>query len=147
MSDTPHEQVYHVYCDESRQSEHRYCEKDHARRLVVHLDHRNSSYSLDTLKAVLNRGMKKKFQHPAQPFVAVEPRDSKTTDLIQIADLLLGAVGFQKNGLHLLAGSKAAKIELAAYIAEKAGMDDLTWDTPRRNHRFTIWNFRLRPKN
>jgi hypothetical protein len=38
--------------------------------------------------------------------------------LILASLLLLGAVGFQKNSLHLLAGSKAAKIELAAYILE-----------------------------
>lgn len=124
----------------------RYCQKEANRRLIVHLDHRTSSYSLETLKKVLNRGMTKKFQLPGHPFVAVESRDSKQTDLIQIADLLLGAVGFQKNGLHLLAESKKSKVELAEYIASQAGLNDLMQDTLRSNQRFTIWNFRLQPR-
>jgi len=125
----------------------RYCQKETGSRLVVLLDHRNSSYSLDTLKRELNRGMARKFQVPGNPFVSVESRDSKQTDLIQIADLLIGAVGFQKNGLHLLAESKRAKVELAAYIAAQAGLDDLISDTQRSNYRFSIWNFRLQQKN
>jgi len=125
----------------------RYGQKEQGHRLVVHLDHRNSSYSLDTLKKVLNKGMGKKFQVPGNPFVSVESRDSKKEDLIQIADLLLGAVGFQKNGLHLLAESKRAKVDLAAYIAAQAGLSDLIVDTQRSNHRFSIWNFRLQQKN
>jgi uncharacterized membrane protein YgdD (TMEM256/DUF423 family) len=68
--------------------------------------------------------MAKKFQVPGNPFVSAELRDSKQTDLIQSAGLLLGAVGFTKNGLHLLAESKRAKVELAACIAAQAGLND-----------------------
>ena len=124
----------------------RYCPKESAGNFLVRLDARNSSYSLNTLKNTLNGGMKKKFNVTTAPFHSIEPRDSKQTELIQIADILLGAVGYQKNGYPLVAGSKKSKIELAAYIAKKAGLANLADNSPYRGTRFTIWNFRLSPR-
>jgi hypothetical protein len=78
------------------------------------------------------------------PFVSIIPRDSKKTDIIQIADIILGAIGFQKNGYDLLSGSKPSKKELCEYIAQKAGLKNLVENTPFHNERFTIWNFQLK---
>ncbi len=116
----------------------------HDDRFIVNLDYRNTTYSLDTLKTVLNRGMKKKFSIVTLLFVAVEPRNSKESEIIQINDIILGAIGFQKNGYHLLAHAKKAKKELALYIAEQAGLDGLCKDSPWGKNRFTIWNFQLK---
>jgi hypothetical protein len=124
----------------------KYCRKGENNRFIVHLDYRNTHYKLGTLKTVLNNGMKKKLGIDTAPFRAVEPRDSKESELMQIADILLGAVGYQKNGYNLLAGVKAAKIELADYIAKKAGLPNLMDTSPWGMSRFTIWNFRLSPR-
>jgi len=113
-------------------------------RFIVHLDYRTSSYSLGTLKVVLNRGMKKRYNIATEPFVSIEPLDSKTSQLMQVNDIILGAIGYQKNGYDLLAGAKEAKKELARRIAEQAGLKDLKENTQRGSHRFTIWNFRLK---
>ncbi len=113
-------------------------------RFIVHLDRRNSSYSLGALKVILNRGMRKKFKVTSDPFRSIEPHDSKQVDLIQLNDLLIGAIGFQKNGYDLVAGTRQAKIALADYIAQEAGLADLRSDTPFRQVRFKIWNFRLK---
>jgi len=121
----------------------RYCRIGEDDRIIVHLDYRTSSYSLNTLKIVLNRGMKKKFSINTSPFASIEARESHKSDLLQITDIIIGAIGFQKNGYDLLSGSKASKKELSNYIAEQAGFPDLKNNSPWGNDRFTIWNFRL----
>jgi hypothetical protein len=122
----------------------RYCREGEDDRFVVHLDQRTSSYSLNTLRIILNRGMKKKYSVDSEPFVSVEPRDSKQSELIQINDIIVGAIGFQKNGYELLADTRRAKKELATYIAKEAGVANLKDDSPWGRDRFTIWNFYLR---
>lgn len=64
--------------------------------------------------------------------------------IIQINDIILGAIGFQKNGYDLLAGTRDSKKELAKYIAEQAGLPNLRQNSPWGKIRFTIWNFNLR---
>ena len=120
-----------------------YCRHEENNRFIVHMDYRNSSYSLGTLKVVLNRGMNKKFSVSSNPFVSIEPRDSRKSELIQVNDIILGAIGFQKNGYDLLAPTRKSKKELVKYIAEQAGLTNLKQNSPWGNKRFTIWNFRL----
>ncbi len=115
-------------------------------RFIVHLDYRNSSYSLDNFKDILNNGAAKKLGNTSRPFVAVEPIDSKKSEVVQLNDILLGAVGYQKNGLHLIPTGKESKRLLAAYIASSAGLRDLSHDTHYGQIRFKIWNIRLRDK-
>lgn len=122
----------------------RYYHKGEDSRFIVNLDYRNTTYSLNTLKIVLNRGMKKKFSITSEPFVAIEARNSKESELIQINDIILGAIGFQKNGYHLLAHARQAKKNIAAYIAHEAGFNDLCKNSPRGSNRFKIWNFQLK---
>lgn len=82
-------------------------------------------------------------QKQISPFVAVEPVDSKKSEVGQLNDIILGAIGFQKNGYHLLAGSRKAKIDLVNFIADRAGLKDLSANSPWGRKRLTIWNFRL----
>jgi len=109
----------------------------------VRLDYRQSSYSLDTLKTCLNSGMHKKFNVSTSPFKSVEPRDSHGCEIIQIADILLGAIGYEKNGYDLLAGANPAKNEMVKYITAQSGLKNLKDSTIRGKERFAIWNFRL----
>jgi hypothetical protein len=120
-----------------------YCRKGEDDRFIVHLDYRTTTYSLNTLKIVLNRGMQKKFEIDSNPFVSIEPRNSKKSELIQMNDILLGAIGFQKNGYDLLSGARKAKKKLSQYIATGAGLKDLKNNTLWGRVQFTIWNFKL----
>ncbi len=121
----------------------RYCREGEDDRFVVYLDYRTTSYSLNKLKLILNRGMAKKYSINTSPFVSIEPRDSHKSELLQINDIILGAIGFQKNGYDLLADAKKAKKELANYIAEQAGLSDLKKNSAWGRDRFTLWNFKL----
>lgn len=88
--------------------------------------------------------MKKKYGNDKEPFRTVEPRKAKQSDLLQMADIIIGAIGFQKNGYHLLASSRKGKKDLADYIASEAGLENLKNNSPWGENRFTIWNFKLK---
>ena len=68
----------------------------------------------------------------------VEARDSKQAVLLQLADVIMGAIGFHSSDLHLRPDARKAKVDLAAYIARKAPLRDLKQVT-----RYTKWNFKI----
>lgn len=121
-----------------------YCEKGSETKFILHMDQRTSSYKLDDLKTILNRGMFKEFGISNDPFVSIEPKNSKQSEVIQINDLIIGAIGYYKNGYHLLAGSKKSKMEMVNYITSKSGLRNIGDNTAFRNRRFTMWNLKFK---
>jgi len=115
-------------------------------KFIVHPDQRQSSYGLDELKTVLNNGMRKKFKTSDSPFISIEPVNSKNSEIVQINDIIIGAIGFVKNGYHLLSASNKGKVELSKYIESKAGLMDLGSNTRYGMNRFSVWNFNLQAK-
>jgi uncharacterized protein DUF3800 len=67
-------------------------------RFVLHLDSRCTNYKLET---VLNNAMTKNFAGASEPFCSIEPRNSKDSELMQVNDIVLGDIGFQKNCYEL----------------------------------------------
>jgi hypothetical protein len=115
-------------------------------RFILHPDQRETKQNFEEAKEFLNRSMRTAFNdNTISPFVAIMPVESHNCELVQIVDILIGAIGFEKNGNHLLSGSNNGKIELCKYIAEKAGLKTLTDCTGYFAKRFEIWN--LKPKN
>lgn len=112
-------------------------------KFFVFLDYRITNYSLKTLKKNLNRGMRRRWGLHTDIIRVIEPRRAKSTNLIQMADIILGALGFQKNGVDLRTGSRKAKIDLAKHVARSARLENLKYNTNRQNKRLTIWNFRV----
>ena len=45
--------------------------------------------------------MTKNFAGASEPFCSIEPRNSKDSELMQVNDIVLGAIGFQKNCYEL----------------------------------------------
>ncbi len=116
-----------------------------ADRCIVFLDQRTTShYKLSTLCAILNNGLRKKYGFEHQPVRNIQATNSKDSDLIQIADVLMGAIGYEMNGAHTRTGAKRGKVVLAEYIAQKAGLLNLQQPTPRSQKHFSIWHFHFR---
>ena len=65
-------------------------------------------------------------------------------DLGQVADILMGAIGYEMNGAHTRTSAKKAKVILAETIARKAGLVNLQQPTPRSSKYFSIWHFHFR---
>jgi len=123
-----------------------YCTIKKPKRFMVFLDQRDTTYKLSTLKAFLNRGMAYKFGIQSSPFRQIEPRNSHKCDITQMLDIVAGAVGYQRNRLHLRKDAGFAKVELSAYLAKKLGWPHLLFDTNRHVIRFKLWTFRLQKK-
>jgi len=72
---------------------------------------------------------------------SVEPRDSKKDDLIQVVDLLTGAVGFHYAGGHTVAGASRGKIELAERICQRVRKPSLCVESKRTEAGFNVWKW------
>lgn len=123
-----------------------YLQKDNKVRFIIHMDHRNTSYRLNDLKDILNNAIKKHLDISEKRILSVQAVDSKKSDLTQMADIILGSIGYQQNGYHLISGSSKIKIEIAEYIAKKAGLINLINNTKYGIVRFKIWIFRFSKK-
>jgi hypothetical protein len=92
----------------------------------------------------LNNGLKKKYGLDNKPIRNIQGLNSKGSDFIQVADILMGAIGYEMNGAHTRTNAKRAKVNLAEVIARKAGLVNLQQPTPRSSRHFSIWHFHFR---
>lgn len=108
--------------------------------LYVCLDRRWSSTKLPDLQRILNSGAGKDYGLTFGPVRTLEARDSKKDDLLQINDVILGAVSSVKNGRHEDPCTRFSKAELAKLVLQKSGLGSLDKDSPWQNTSFTLWN-------
>ncbi len=108
---------------------------------VVTLDRRTTRVEnrLRDLRDVLNYCGRKDYGLAYDCCREVRARPSKEDDLLQAADVLLGAVGFHYAGGHLDQGSSLAKKILADRFAKAFGKPDLAFQSPPWEARFNIW--------
>lgn len=72
---------------------------------------------------------------------SVESRDSKKDDLIQVVDLLTGAVGFHYAGGHRAPGASRGKIELAERICTVMDKPSLCIESKPSESGFNVWKW------
>ena len=114
--------------------------------LYARLDHRNSSTSLEDLRRMLNAAAARDFGLTENPLKQLVSEDSKNCDLLQVNDVILGAVCAARNGRHLLPGTRLAKQKIASLVLAKSGLRSFEVDTPKTITRFTMWNMRAQPR-
>jgi hypothetical protein len=108
---------------------------------------RNAKDPFTKLKFALNNGIRKEIDPTADDVVTeVTPLDSRQSDLLQIADLLMGAVGYHNQDFHLDPKANKEKVELARYIAARVGRPTLKEETNPIKEDFKIvrWHWRSR---
>ncbi len=111
-------------------------------KIILHPDYRSTKYPIKNIVSILNNTAFKRYQK-ASVVADIEPFKSKDDDIIQIIDLILGAIGYYKNEYHLKQGASKHKIELMNYIQKTLNIEDLGADTVYTKRDFTIWNFPL----
>ncbi len=119
-------------------------------RLVIHLDERSSSYNLSDLRDFLRSGIGRWYSASHNSVASVEAMNSKTHEhatIMQITDVLIGAIGWHWNQLELAPGASVAKQALATHIADRALLGSLRVNTPRSARRFNIWRFQFKKKS
>lgn len=104
-------------------------------------DKANELKGLEAMKHGLNSDLKNRFGCPDGCLKAIEFRDSHSEPLLQLNDLLLGAVCYQKNRKFEVDGAGQPKPNLSGFVLGRSGLKDFETDTPARVDDFTIWNF------
>jgi hypothetical protein len=123
----------------------------HRCQMEVFIDERalpkGSDDPYEVLKIVLNHGIRKKFSETREVVARVEPLASMRSDLIQLGDVLMGAIGYQCLGMDRLSDAKKAKVDLAKHIAKRGALLNLTQETPYNKEYFKVerWYWGPRP--
>lgn len=113
-------------------------------RLFVFPDKCNELKGLPELKSALNIDMERKFGFRPSPLRAIELRDSQDEIILQINDLILGAICYQKNKRYLDKSAGQAKANLAGYVLGLglSTLEHLDQDTPFHVKNFTVSNLK-----
>ncbi|MGE0580746.1 MAG: DUF3800 domain-containing protein [Steroidobacteraceae bacterium] len=112
--------------------------------IVVHLDARTAARQPSELQEFLNRAAaKRRRESTHSPFRRVAFRDSKNSRLLQLTDLLAGAIAWHKNDRDARDGASAVRTLFANEMAQKAGRHRFGADTPRGNYAVSVWNLRM----
>jgi hypothetical protein len=114
--------------------------------LYVWLDRRKTKQSLNELQEIVNNGLAKHWNLTNKPVRRIVFRETEDEPILQINDVLLGALAARCNGHHAIPGASPAKAELSAYILKLGGIGNPLRDTPRGVSKFTTWKFALRRK-
>lgn len=114
--------------------------------LYVCMDHRHSSTSLNDLRDMLNAAAARDHGLVGGPLKQLVSQHSHDNDLLQLNDVILGAVCAVRNGKHLLANYRKSKRIIALEVLEKSGLQTFERDSHRDISRFTVWNMRPRPR-
>lgn len=122
------------------------CIPDTTASALILLDERKDRYPFqrDVLRKTLNAAMRRDYR-VERAVVNIEHRRSsgpKGEPLIQLVDVIIGAVGFVRNQFGALPGASFAKRELVQVVEEQAGAQ-LAYDTMPRST-FNLWTFDLR---
>ena len=84
--------------------------------LFICLDRRFSRTKIPDLNKILNAGANQEYGLSFEPVRTLVARDSKTDDLLQINDVILGATSSVKNGRHQDPQTRSSKAELAKLV-------------------------------
>ena len=121
---------------------HRLCKSHGSTSLCYALvDKANELQGLEEFKIGLNADCRRKFKHPAGNLRAIELRDSKQEELLQLNDIVLGAICYQKNRRNEEIGMGQFKSNLAGYVLGRFGFTNYDFDSPPGS-KISIWNFK-----
>jgi hypothetical protein len=112
-------------------------------RCVVTFHRRTTTYKLGDLLHILNNGLRKKYSCSNNLVKAVESSDLRGSEMLQLADVLIGAIGYEINEYHLARGASLGKIKLMEYIKYRTGLQTFFESTPHYKKHFSIWNFKF----
>lgn len=99
---------------------------------------------VDKLARILNITLHK--NRTGARVLAVDSRAEQEDTLIQLADLLTGAVSYHLHKRHLKPNAKKAKKDLAHRLAQHLKRSSLAEPSRVTERRFNVWHFKLRPK-
>ncbi|MBM3324094.1 MAG: DUF3800 domain-containing protein [Calditrichaeota bacterium] len=134
---------YKVYYHLLYQAVRRAAIDEEGSRVVVLLDDKTNRYPfrLPVVKKTLNAALERDLG-AAKVIANIEPRRSGGQEgepLIQVVDVLIGAIAYVRNGSHILPHASRSKVALMRHV-ETSANTNLSYDT-RPQSPFNIWTF------
>lgn len=121
--------------------------KDHDYSLCVYVDDRDTNYRFSDLRKFLNLAARRDYGFEIDVVRMVARRRSHESQPIQLADVLMGAIGWSMNDMGDRPEASKAKTALAAYLASRLGVRSLKEKAfAVRNPLFNIWQFEFSGK-
>lgn len=108
----------------------------------VALDERHTAYSLAPVRDMLNFKARTAYGMDHFPYRRLQHHDSKKSLMLQMTDILTGAIGFRANGKDAVMPRMTHRIALSEHIRQRAGLSSLSAQT-MPNGRFTVWHMKL----
>lgn len=120
----------------------RYHLVDQADHLVITIDKQaGSTYDIAELERILGSGIRGLMPGILRPVHQVRPSDSRKSTLIQMSDILVGAISYRKNRDHVGVRAGLAKTLLSEHVLLRSGLPSFSVQTPYAARGFTIWDF------
>lgn len=117
--------------------------KDNDHSLSVILDERSTAYNLTDLKKFLNISIRNECRLDRDVISELRCCDSKNSNAMQLADVLMGALAWEYNDLGTRPDASKAKNDLAAHLAKRLRIKSLRDHTEWRNPLFEKWIFKF----
>ncbi|WP_426260825.1 DUF3800 domain-containing protein [Sphingomonas sp. DC1100-1] len=108
-------------------------------------DDRETVHRPGELRDILNFGRRKQGDKRDFPFRRSHFRKSHETPMIQVVDILLGALAYRVNGHANAIDASPSKVDLSRHVMQRAAVRDVMRDTSMRG-KFTIWHRQLQPR-
>ena len=113
-------------------------------KIQVYLDERTTKNNPNQMADILNAGLNKKLKITTNPYTRITFQNSRTSEILQLNDLLIGAIGFRKNKRHLSNESAVHKKEFSEMILRKAMAIEHPIKINASNaSKFTSWDFKF----
>ena len=111
------------------------------RPIYGYLDHRTTVHTPERLRQMLNAGLQKIHPHKYKdkPFRRLTFRKSKETVLLQMTDILIGAIAFERNLHWTKSDCRPEKISLCQKILEHMHTKPGSWGCK-------IWDFKFKDR-
>jgi hypothetical protein len=113
------------------------------RLFYVYPDDRSTPNVTDDVRTILNRGIAKTGDRRDWPYRRLHFRQSHSTPVLQLVDVLLGAFLFSLNGHRTATDASPAKCELSDHVLRRARIKYVNVDTAISG-KFTVWHRQLR---
>lgn len=122
---------------------HRIC-RYYGKRCHIHIYPDNGADSADLPKFMngINIHAARKFGCERGCIRSIQQQDSRNHNVMQMVDVIIGAIAAHRNGRHLDPSTKACKRDLCEYILSGSGLQDWSGNSPEEERFFSIWNFR-----
>ena len=112
----------------------------------AYLDDRTTQHTPERMRPMLNAKARRELHIMREPFRRMHFRKSEESRLIQMTDVIAGAIAYQTNKHGTAVDAAAHKIKMAEHVATCAGVPSLAIPTSYSLNGFSIWHLQRDPR-